>query len=259
MNEVYSTVLRTIAEHLSRGRSFRYQLPQVYGGCRMYLTPEAGLRYWLPRRALRLDRNLLDISAETVKAGSVVWDVGANMGLFTFASAGLAGPAGRVFAFEPDTTMIGLLRRSARLNRTAATIEVIPCAVSDTLSLARFNIATRSRTSNFLDGFGSSQTGGVRESQTVLTVSLDWMADRIPPPDVLKIDVEGAELSVFRGAARLLKKRRPILIFEATTPHWEEIFTSLRSLGYTLYNGDLPPSERRPLNRLAYNTLAVPA
>jgi FkbM family methyltransferase len=251
-------MFRSIAERLSRGCFFRYQLAEMHGGSRMYLTPEAGLRYWLPRRALRLDKHLLDNAAETVKAGSVVWDVGANMGLFTFAAAGLSGPSGRVYAFEPDIIMENLLRRSAQLNQSAAPVEVIPCAISDSFSLARFNIAKRSRTSNFLEGFGHSQTGGVRESQTVLTVSLDWMADQIPPPDVLKIDVEGAELGVFRGAAQMLKARRPILIFEATTPNWEEIFPMLRSLGYILYDSDLSPDERRPLTDPVFNTLAVP-
>ena len=157
-------MFRAIAERLSRGRSFRYRLPRTCGGCRMYLTPEAGLRYWFPSFAVRSGDSLLKNAAETVKPGSVVWDVGANMGLFSFAAAGLAGPAGRVYAFEPDAFMATLLRRSARLNRQAAPVEVIPCAVSDTVSLARFNIARRSRASNFLEGFGMSQTGGVRET-----------------------------------------------------------------------------------------------
>jgi FkbM family methyltransferase len=252
-------VLRTIAERLSRGRSFRYRLPQSYGGCRLYLTPEAGLRYWLPRRALRMDESLLDNARESVRPGSVVWDVGANMGLFTFAASGLAGSAGRVYAFEPDAVMARLLRRSARLNPGSAPVEVVPCAVSETNTLARFNIAARSRTSNFLEGFGMSQTGGVREMETALTVSLDWLADQLPPPDVLKIDVEGAELFVLRGGARLLKARRPVLIFEMKGSNWQEISCILHDLGYVLYNSDLPRGERRPLTEPRFNILALPA
>jgi FkbM family methyltransferase len=251
-------MLRAIAERLSRGRSFRYRLPLLYGGCRMYLTPEAGLRYWLPRRALRVDANLLNSAAETVKPGSVVWDVGANMGLFTFAAAGLAGPNGHVFAVEPDAVMTRLLRRSARLNPTSAPVEVISCAVSESVSLARFNIARRSRTSNYLEGFGMSQTGGVREVETVVTVSLDWLAEQFPPPDVLKIDVEGAELNVFRGALQMFKAKRPSLIFELTRSHWTEISTLLQDLGYALYNSDLPLADRRPLTEACFNVLALP-
>ena len=255
---VRKPMLRTIAERLSRGRSFRYRLPPIYGGCRMYISPEAGLRYWLPGRAVRADQKLLMNAAETVRPGSVVWDVGANMGLFAFAAAGLAGPQGRVFAVEPDATMARLLRRSALLNPAAAPVEVIPSAVSEDVSLARFHIAQRSRTSNYLDGFGMSQTGGVRETETVVTVSLDWLARQIPPPDVLKIDVEGAELSAFRGAARMLKEKRPVLIFEMDGVHWEEISRTLCGLGYALYNSEQPPAERRRLTGPCFNVLAVP-
>jgi FkbM family methyltransferase len=254
----HRTMLRAIAERLSRGRSFRYRLPKIYGGCRMVVTPEAGLRYWFPQRALRADRSLLQNAAETVKPGGVVWDVGANMGLFSFAAAGLAGPRGRVYAFEPDMVMVRLLRRSARLNPGAAPVEVIPCAISDSLALARFNIAARSRTSNFLEGFGMSQSGGVREVETVVTLTLDWLAAQLPPPDVVKIDVEGAELGVFRGAAQLLKTRRPVLIFEMKDASWDEISRSLGALGYTLYDSDLPAAERQPLTEPSFNVLALP-
>lgn len=249
-------MLRTLAERLSRGRSYRRRLPRAYGGCRMYISPECGLSYWF---GLRSSAKLLDNAAETVKPGNIVWDVGANMGLFSFAAAGLAGPTGHIYSFEPDVTLVSLLRRSARLNPQAAPVEIIPCAVSDSVSLAKFNIAVRSRASNSLAGFGASQTGGIRETQTVPTISLDWVAERIPPPDVLKIDVEGAELGVFRGAARLLESRRPMIIFESDPENRAEVSAQLFSLGYTLYDSDLPAPRREPLREPAYNTLAVPS
>lgn len=251
-------IVRTIAERLSRGRSFRYHLPQVYGGCHLYITPEAGLRYWNPRRGIKGDENLLRNALETVKAGSVVWDVGANMGLFSFAAAGLAGPQGRVFAIEPDAVMARLMRRSARLNPQAAPVEVIACAVAQDLGLARFEIAVRSRASNALEGYQLSQGGGARELETVVTASLDWLAHQLPPPDVLKIDVEGAELNVFRGARQLLQSKRPMLIFELTRPNWNEESRLLNELGYTLFDSELPPASRKPLTGPAYNILGIP-
>ncbi len=104
-----------------------------------------------------------------------------------------------------------------------------------------------------------SQTGGVRETHTVLTVPLDWMAKQIPLPDVLKIDVEGAELGVFRGARQLLQSKRPILIFELTRPNWDEESRLLGDLGYTLFDRDLPPGERKPLTSPTYNILGIPS
>ena len=251
-------MLRKLAERLSRGRSFRYRLPRKYGGCQMYLTPEAGLRYWLPRRAMRSDDNLLRNAAEHVKPGHVVWDVGANMGLFTFAAAGIAGAEGRIYAFEPDVAMVRLLRRSARLNVGTAPVEAIPCAVAEGVDLARFHIAERSRTSNALEGFVHTQTGGVREVETVMTVSLDWLAERITPPDVVKIDVEGADLSVLRGALHLMKTVRPVIVFEMTGWNWLEEAALFKSAGYLLYNSDLPAAKRAPLTEPTVNVLALP-
>lgn len=251
-------MLRTVAERLSRGRSFRYRLPAIYGGCRFYITPEAGLRYWIPSHGIKADEPLLRNAAETVRPGSIVWDVGANMGLFSFAAAGLAGANGRVYAFEPDAVMTRLIRRSARLNPHAAPVEVIPCAVAENLGLAHFEIAQRSRASNALEGFQLSQGGGVREVETVLTASLDWLAERLPPPDVLKIDVEGAELAVFRGAREMLKAKRPTILFELTRPNWEEESRLLNDFGYTLYDSELPRHERQPLTAPTFNILALP-
>lgn len=252
-------MIKRILERLSRGYTLTARLPISYGGCRIVVTPEASLRFWLPRRAFRLDQPLLSRAAEFVRPGGVVWDVGANVGLFSFASAGLAGPQGRVYAFEPDLFLVKLLRRSARLNPTAAPVEVISCGVTSSLSLLRFNVAQRSRASNYVEGYGHTQTGGVREVQTIMGISLDWMAEQVPMPDVLKIDVEGAELEVFRGAAQMLKTKRPVIVLEVSSHSWTGISAMLWDLGYTIYDSDVPAPARRPLNQPAFNILAVPA
>lgn len=252
----YPQTLRGLAERLSRNRSYRRRLPQKYGGCRLYISPECGLSYWF---GLGASEELLNNALEFVKPGSVVWDIGANIGLFSFAAAGLSGPTGRVYALEPDTTLINLLRRSARLNPHAAPVDIIPCAASESVSLARFNIASRSRASNFLDGFGATQAGGIRETQNVFTVSLDWMAERIPPPDVLKVDAEGAEPAVFRGAVHLLKSKRPMILFESLVGNRKELALFFSRFGYTFYDSDVPAARREPLREPAFNTLAVPS
>jgi FkbM family methyltransferase len=253
------SVVRDVAERLSRGKVFRRRLPQHLGGAQFYVSPECGLRYLRPD-LVKVDPSLLGLAAELVKPGAVVWDVGANLGLFSFAAAGLAGPQGRVFAVEPDTYLVGLLRRSARLqNNHAAPVEVIPCAVSEALSLPIFNIARRARASNFLSGYGASQTGGVRETQRVMAVTLDWLATQIPLPNLIKIDAEGADLLVLEGASELLRKQKPSLIFEGWKPIADQAAAFLIPLGYELLDGDAPPESRRPLARAVQCTLAVPA
>jgi len=116
------------------------------------------LRY-LGRGMTQADPPLLRLAAEVVRRGDTVWDIGANLGLFSFAAAVAAGPAGRVLAVEPDTVLAGLLRRSAAVNSGHAPVDVLPAAVSDGLSVARFHVARRNRSTNHLDGFGTSQAG----------------------------------------------------------------------------------------------------
>jgi FkbM family methyltransferase len=251
-------IARRVAERLSRGKVFRRRLPQHLGGAEFYASPECGLRYLRPNLE-SVDPPLMDLAIDLIKPGAVIWDIGANLGLFSFIAAGLAGKQGKIFAVEPDTYLVGLLRRSSRLrNSHAAPVEVIPCAVAETLSLATFNIAQWARASNYLAGYGSSQAGGIRESQRVLTITLDWLATQIPLPNLIKIDAEGADLLVLEGASELLRKERPTLIFEGREPIAEQAAAFLLPMGYELFDGDTPREARRPLSRAVLCTVAVP-
>jgi FkbM family methyltransferase len=204
------------------------------------------------------DPALLRLATEVVGQGDTVWDIGANMGLFSFAAAVAAGPAGRVLAVEPDVVLAGLLRRSAAANKGHAPVEVLPAAVSDELSVARFHVARRNRSTNHLDGFGTSQAGGVRATELVPTLTLDWLAARFPAPDVVKIDVEEAEVAVLAGSSRLLGLA-PTIICEVAARNATAVRDLLNAHGYALYDGDRPPGERIPAAVAPPNTLAVAA
>jgi FkbM family methyltransferase len=121
---------------------------------------------------------------ESVRAGAVVFDVGANLGAYTLLFAQWVGPAGRVFAFEPSPL--------------DDRVEVVPAAVCDRSGTATFHLHPHGGAS----GLYTSTDGA---SMAVETTSLDqFCADFRLTPDVLKIDVEGAELEVLRGARQTL-------------------------------------------------------
>jgi FkbM family methyltransferase len=253
--------LRLALERASHRVVVRRRLPPPFGGARIYVSTEGGLRY-LARTMARVDPALLQLAAEVVKRGDTVWDIGANMGLFSFAAAVMAGPGGRVLAVEPDTDLAGLLRRSAAGPAGPAgptrhaPVEILPAAVSDDLSVARFHIARRNRATSHLAGFGTAMAGGVRSTQLVPTVTLDWLAARFPAPDVLKIDVEGAELAVLAGGAQVLAGS-PAVICEVSGQNATAVSGVLAGHGYTLYDGDQGPGERVPVHAAPFNTLAI--
>jgi len=247
--------LRTTLERVSHRLVIQRRLPSPFDKARIYASTEGGLRYLRPRLD-NVDPVLLRLVTETVRAGDIVWDIGANIGLFSFAAAVAAGPKGRVLAVEPDAVLVALLRRSAAANRRHAPVDVLPVAVADDLGVGQFHIARRNRSTSYLDGFGTSQTGGVRTTELVPTVSLDWLAERFPSPDILKIDVEVAEVNVLAGGTEVLR-RRPRILCEVADKNAETVRDLLATHSYTLYDGEELATQRMPLQVAPNNTFAI--
>jgi FkbM family methyltransferase len=251
-------MFRSLLEKATRRSSFRRSLPALVGGSRIYVSGSAGLKY-IFRSMDRVDPILCALAKEFVLPGNVIWDVGANVGLFSFAAAHLCGVSGKVVAFEPDVWLVQLLRQSSRIQpRSSGAVQVIPVGVAETCDIRAFNIASRSRSANFLAEYGSTQIGGVAERQTVVCVTLDWLAERLALPDILKIDVEGAELEVLRGAVALLQKKRPIVICEVSSERSPEVTALFQANGYVIFDGERALSERRELDAAPWSTLALP-
>jgi len=87
-------------------------------------------------------------------------------------------------------------------------------------------------------------------------VTLDWLAARFPAPDVVKIDVEDAEMAVLAGGRELLAAC-PTIICEVTARNSAPVWQLLDSRGYTLYDGDQPQPDRVPMDTAPFNTLAM--
>jgi FkbM family methyltransferase len=207
-----------------------------------------------------VDPVLLRLVKEYVQPGAVVWDVGANVGLFSFAAASAAGPAGRVLALEPDTWLVQLLRKSAPLQPpSSAPVQVVAAAVASALSIRTLCLANRSRAANYLAEFGTIQTGGSCEEQSVVAVSLDWLLESCPAPSVLKIDVEGAELEVLSGSRKLLEAARPTVLCEVCPDSARAVAEFLFGYDYRIFDGEEASPERRALATAPWCTIAVPA
>ena len=246
--------VRRILEDTTHRFVFRRRLPRPFEAVRLYATTDGGLRYLRP--SLRdIDPTLLALVGRYVQEGATVWDVGANLGLFTLPAAHAVGPNGSVVAIEADAWLATLLRRSVQLNGWTDRVDVLTAACADAFGIGAFEIARRSRSTSHLEGFGTTQTGGVREQQLVPLMPLDaLLADR-RPPDVLKIDVEGAEALVLAGARNVLACR-PHLIIEVASETADEVRSMLEPLDYVFFDGERLGAG--PTRDLAYATVAVP-
>ena len=164
--------------------------------------------------------------AGTIQPGTVVFDLGANVGLYTLVAAVRTGPAGRVLAFEPVPRNIAFLRRHLEYNG-ASNVEVVEAAVSDREGVAIFEMSV----SPAMGRLGPTGT------LTIPTVTLDEMVLRrgAPMPDVMKIDIEGGERAALEGARILLERRHPTIFL--ATHGWavhSECCAFLQGLGYSL-------------------------
>jgi hypothetical protein len=90
----------------------------------------------------------------------------------------------------------------------------------------------------------------------VPTITLDSLLDYFAAPRLVKIDVEGAEAIVLRGANRLLSECRPLIYIEVCDEPLDEVTSVLRRYDYRLYDGDADDAEE--ISRCVFNTLAVP-
>ena len=149
-----------------------------------------------------LEREKLSWFVERLRPGMVVWDVGANAGLYTLPSARVVAPGGRVYAFEPMTRNIAFLRRHIAMNRLV-NVDVRETAVADVTGTLR--MAEGDSPSEFhVDPHG--------DHEVAVTTLDSWRAAAAsPPPDLVKIDVEGSEGAVLRGGARTLSEGRPAI------------------------------------------------
>lgn len=253
--------LRTTLERLSRGRYLKRRLPSRFKYTPFYVSPDAALRYLRPGTAV-FDE-LLEIIDDHISEDSTVWDIGANVGVFSFGAASVA-KKGSVIAVEPDIWLAQLMRKSLSLKENKGlSIQILPCAISNVTGIATFIIVNSGRSSNFLEAVhGSSQTdgflGGIREKVTVPTLTLDILLDFVNPPSFVKIDVEGAELMVLNGARKILAEIRPTIYTEVCSDVSKEITSIFHQNSYVLFDGTKRIQEQKPIDVCVWNTLAVP-
>jgi FkbM family methyltransferase len=166
------------------------------------------------------------VMAQHLKPGDIFYDIGANVGFYTLFGAHFVKDHGHVYSFEPFPEVACLVEKHIALNNLK-NVSFYPIAISDTNGTAHFQVGAS-------DGMGKIANNGTLE---VKVASLDSLIQdqTIRPATVMKIDVEGGEYGVLKGAASLLKEHKP-LIFLAT--HGDQIHQQcvefLNQFGYQI-------------------------
>jgi FkbM family methyltransferase len=161
---------------------------------------------------------------DLVEPGATVYDIGAHMGYYTLLAANATGPDGAVVAFEPQPRNALFLRRHAQINgHRQVTVEQL--ALTNTSGTARFQP----------EGSGTGHFAEDGEITVRMTTLDGYAAASGLPPDVMKIDVEGAEAMILEGARTTLASARPSILLSTHGPEVErECRELLEAAGYTI-------------------------
>jgi FkbM family methyltransferase len=183
----------------------------------------------------------VDLIGALAEPGSLVVDVGANIGFFTLPLSRAVGPAGKVLAFEPDPDNLDMLGR-ALTRAGCANVDVVAAALGDKDGTVAFYLNADHPTDHRIYPAEGHQPG-----PAVALRSLDAYLAENPSGRALslvKIDVQGAELLVLRGMrktlaaqpkARLIMEFCPEMLAACGTPP-EELIAFLKELGFSAYS-----------------------
>jgi FkbM family methyltransferase len=169
--------------------------------------------------------------AELVPVDGVIYDIGANIGLYTLVFAG--NRIRTIHSFEPGGMALSFLRKNVERN-ALRNVEIHPVALTDHSGTCKFALDEITT--------ATSHIAGVNEfGEDVSCADLDsYVLDhRLPVPDLVKIDVEGHDVAVLRGMGDLLKERRPIIWLEGGSRDDNGKHNSimiLKKFGYLIWN-----------------------
>jgi FkbM family methyltransferase len=202
-------------------------------GARVIVDPTRAIGRSIVTTGL-FDLTVSEVLARLIDAGDTVIDAGANVGYMTVLAATAAGRGGRVLAFEPHPDLFAVLQQNAAYAmQSGCHVETRQAALGETRGHALLRIPQ-----SFADNDGMATLAGEPStSVAAVQVVVERLDDVIDTgASVLKLDVEGFEAPVLRGAQRLLSERRlRHIVFEEHDLEQSEVVRLLKASGYRLF------------------------
>lgn len=233
---------RVLAQHLLPRLDFTVQTRLDGIDWPVYLRFIRSFSYILSSRLVEPGTTALMATVIDEFRPRVFWDVGANFGFYSWLFLSRA-PFGSALLLEPEPDNLALLHRTIR-RAELAQATCLPFAVTDHVGSDRFD---RDPISGATGGLASQREpfitrhyGLSAPTMNVETTTLDELARHHPAPQLVKIDVEGAELAVLRGSRLLLEEHHPLIFFEATSENRWQAVRMLGQLGYHVFPSSDP-------------------
>ena len=179
--------------------------------------------------------------ARELRQGDVFWDVGANAGFFSLLACRIVGPAGNVVSFDPDPRNCQSMQEACALN-DLRNWSIVPQAISSDPGMVSFCYNEQG------DSFGHlGKLGGGNDCIEVEATTLDRAVKAFRPPQVIKMDIEGAEGLAMIGSSHMLNSIRPTWIIELHgMKAGAEVTKALAGAGYRLSTLDGTPLSSDP-------------
>jgi FkbM family methyltransferase len=215
-----------------------------YARSDIFLHVDSELEHSLRLRSCEKEPDTVEWIETFVKQGDVLYDVGANVGAYSLVAAKFHGGRVRAYAFEPAFVNFTQLCRNVFLNGCEGVVVPLQLALSDETKLDGFNYRSLIPGAA-LHTFGEAvdDEGKVFEPefrQPVLSYRVDDLTEqfRLPEPNHMKIDVDGIELAVLRGADRVLRGRalRSIIVEVRQDYNGESVAEFLKERGFSLHS-----------------------
>jgi FkbM family methyltransferase len=201
-------------------------------GARFLLNLQSEKDYWLGTYEPELQTAIQDL----VQLGMSAYDVGANIGYITLLLARAVGTGGQVIAFEALPGNLERLRTNIALNGLESRIQVVPKGVCDSSRQVHFQVHSSG-------GMGKVEGSAGREIDYQETLSVPGIClddfvyiEKHPPPEVVKMDIEGGEVLALPGMVKVLDEARPLLLLELHGPESaQKTWDTLTTRGYSIH------------------------
>jgi FkbM family methyltransferase len=182
------------------------------------VTVDRDIRMWVPsaweaHMAVAHEKAAITLAANSLRKDAVIYDIGANLGLYSVMLSRISGKHGHVYCFEANPVCLYFLQANLALNQVPA-FEILPVAILGTPTTTEFRINYR----NLLVGIAGSipYMGKPGHVIDVTAAPLDELIElhQLKPPDFIKMDIEGAEVYAIKGMRTTLQRYHPTCLIE---------------------------------------------